>query len=353
MTAVKTEHFGDWTDGQAVECIVVSNDKGMQIKLLPIGASIQSLRVPDKQGQLKDIVLGYDTVSGYASNPDYLGCIVGRCANRIANAQFSLAGTDHQLTANAGKDHLHGGTTGLSRRLWSSAMEQHVDRDAVGVSFYLESPDGEDGYPGNLSLRVCYTLDQHQTLHIEYFARTDQTTVVNLTNHSYFNLEGHDAGDIRNHKLRLFSNQITPTDEALLPTGEIISVDGCLDFRRGKMLGTDIDDPTLKSKGGYDHTFVVNTEGQRMSLAAVLSADKTGIRMAVSTSEPTLQLFTANHLAIDEGKDAQSYLRYEGVCLETQRFPDAVNQPNFPSIVLEADELYYSKTTFRFDTFDA
>ncbi|MFK8051400.1 MAG: aldose epimerase family protein [Woeseiaceae bacterium] len=348
MPTIHTEYFDQTDQQEPVECFVLRNDAGMVVKLVPIGASVQSLIVPDKHGQPVDIALGYDHAAGYLANPEYLGCTVGRCANRITGAQFDLEGETHALSKNAAGIHLHGGATGISRQLWTSTMERSQSDGGLSVSFYHESPDGEDGYPGKLSLRVRYTLDDNQSLHIEHFARTDQPTIVNLCNHSYFNLNGHDAGSITDHELRLFSEQYTPTNDDLLPTGELADLTPVLDFRKARRIGEHLNHPDLAITGGYDHNFVIPQGKKRMTLAAIMTAERSGILMSVSTTEPAMQLYTANHLALDNAKGGGSYLRYEGVCLETQRFPDAINQPNFPSVVLAPDDLYYSKTVYRF-----
>ncbi|MEM7762988.1 MAG: aldose epimerase family protein [Pseudomonadota bacterium] len=350
MTTLRAHRFGEWTDGQSVDCLVLANDSGMQAHLVPVGASLQSLLVADRDGELRDVVLGYDDVAGYAENEPYLGCTVGRFANRIANARCDIDGTATTLTANAGDDHLHGGSTGISRRLWAAAMEQDPSTGLASASFYVESPHGEDGYPGNVTLRVRYTLDQQNSLHIEYFARTDLPTIINLTNHSYFNLNGHNAGDIGEHTLRLFAAQYTPSNARLLPTGEIANATGALDFSTTKPLAAGFSDETLADIGGYDHNFVIDRSDKRLTLAAVLASPASGIRMAVTTSEPAVQLYTANTLAVDCGKGGVGYLRHEAVCLETQRFPDAPNQPTFPPAMLLPDALFYSKTIYRFDT---
>ncbi|MEN7341683.1 MAG: aldose epimerase family protein [Pseudomonadota bacterium] len=350
MTSIDERPFGIWQDKQPVDSYILRNRHGMSATVIPVGASLQSLCVPDRQGHIKDIVLGFDQPSDYAVNHPYLGCTVGRFANRIADARFELDGRSFALTTNAGSDHLHGGDIGISRRLWGAVMERDAQSGVHSVSFYLDSPDGEDGYPGNLSLRVRYSLDDNRCLAIEYFARSDKKTVINLTNHSYFNLNGHASGAIGDHVLRVFASRYTPTDDNLLPTGSIDDVEDPIDFRKPRPIGDELGNPMLAHTGGYDHNYVLDKNDQRMALAAVLLSPTSGIRMAVTTSEPAMQLYTANSLALDNGKTGTGYLRHEAVCLETQGFPDAPNQPHFPDATLEADSLFYSKTIYRFDT---
>lgn len=353
MGSIGVDSFAETADGQEIERLTLTNQRGAEAQLLPIGATLIALKVPDRSGTLRDVVLGYDSLDGYQRNPAYLGCTIGRVANRISGAGFELNGGRVSLSRNAGDDHLHGGSEGISRRPWDVVLEQNRESGDASVSFYLQSIDGEDGYPGTVDLRVRYRLDPHNSLHIEYFARSDRETPINLTNHSYFNLAGHDCGHLNDHQLRLFASRITPTDEQLLPTGAIEEIGGSLlDFRDSKPLGGLLDDDSLQRTGGLDHNYLLDKSDQSMTLAAVLSATSSGIRMAVSTREPAVQVYTANSLALEDGKNGARYGRHSAICLETQGYPDAPNQPAFPSILLQPGDLYYSKTVFRFSTFD-
>lgn len=298
--------------------------------ILPFGATLQSLFVPNREGKMCDVVLGYDSLSEYEERDGYLGAVVGRYANRIGGAAFHLNGRDYPLYANDGENHLHGGRQGFSHRLWT-VEEREKDR----VVFTLFSPDGDEGYPGNLRVKVTYALEG-MSLRIRYEAQSDADTLCNLTNHSYFNLRG--CGSVAEQKLMLFADGYTPVDAGLIPTGEIAPVEGtALDFRALRPIGS-----------GYDHNFVLRgTAGIRCPAARAYCAES-GITMTVSTTMPGLQLYTAGFLTQRPGKGGCTYRPGDGFCLETQFFPDSPNQPGFPSALLRAGEEYRQETIFEF-----
>lgn len=299
--------------------------------ILPFGATLQSLRVPDREGKARDVVLGYDTQAAYERNDGYLGATVGRFANRIGSARFSLNGREYRLRANEGENQLHGGIVGFSHRLWT--VEEKTGTHAV---FSLLSPDGDEVYPGNLRVRVSYTLEG-AALRILYEAQSDADTVCSLTNHSYFNLSG--CGSVAEQELMIFADHYTPVDAALIPTGEITPVAGtALDFRTLRPIGS-----------GYDHNFVLRGEPGTLRPAAFARCAESGITMTVSSTMPGLQLYTAGVLTERPGKGGSVYKPGWGFCLETQFFPDAPNQPAFSSPLLRAGERYEHETVFAFD----
>lgn len=318
--------FGITKNGERV-CAVTLDNGCLSCEILSYGATLRSLSVPDKAGVRRDVVLGYDSLADYESRDGYLGATVGRFANRIGGARFSLDGREYVLAANEGENQLHGGPVGFSHRVWT--LEKAERERAV---FALTSPDGEGGYPGNLTVRVSYVLEG-SSLHLVYEARSDADTLCSLTNHSYFNLSGHGSGSIEGQTLQLCAGRYTPVDAALIPTGEIAPVAGTeLDFREPKHL-----------KAGYDHNFVLTGEAKAHSA-------ESGITMTVSTTMPALQLYTAGVLTERTGKGGTVYRRGQGFCLETQHFPDAPNRPSFPPALLRAGEPYRHETVFAFGT---
>lgn len=300
--------------------------------ILPFGATLQCLRVPDRAGKSRDVVLGYDTQAEYESRDGYLGACVGRFANRIAGAAFRLHGRDYPLYANDGRNHLHGGKQGFSHRQWT--VEETERERAV---FTLQSPDGDEGYPGNLRVRVTYMLEA-AALRICYEAESDADTLCSLTNHSYFNLAGHQSGSIAEQELQLFSDCYTPVDGELIPTGEISDVTGTrMDFRSMRPIGS-----------GYDHNFVLRGEAGTLHQAARVHSAESGITMTVSTTMPGMQLYTAGFLTERPGKGGCVYRPGYGFCMETQFFPDSPHQPAFPSAMLRVGEKYRHETVFSF-----
>ena len=333
---MKTEFFpfGALSDGTPVTAARLTTDAGASMTVLDYGATIQSLLVPDRHGTLTDVVLGYDTAAEYEANDGYLGATVGRVGNRIGGAAFSLGGRRYELAKNDGENHLHGGLRGFDKRIWDLSAE-----DGRIVCRRL-SPDGEEGYPGNLRVRVSFTLTETNTLRIVYDAETDADTLVNLTNHSYFNLDG--GADVLRHRLQVFAERICEGDAGCLPTGRLLDVEGTpFDFRQGKEIGRDIgaDSEQLRLVGGYDHNFCLS--GKR---AAVLSSEKSGISMTVETDLPGMQVYSANFLTRRAGKGGRVIDLRGAVCLETQLYPNALACYGFPSPVLRAGKALHSET---------
>ncbi|HJZ75614.1 MAG TPA: aldose epimerase family protein [Vicinamibacterales bacterium] len=340
--------FGRTGDGTAIDIFTLTNTRGMEVQAISYGAIIRSIRVPDRNGTLDDVVLGFDTIDGYLRTHPYFGAVVGRYGNRIAKGQFTLDGTAYRLATNNGPNHLHGGVKGFDKAVWNS---ETLERDgAVGVIFTHTSPDGDEGYPGTLAARVTYTLTPANELVVDYAATTDKPTPVNLTQHSYFNLAG--AGDILQHRLMLNADRFTPVDATLIPTGELAPVAGTpFDFRQPAAVGARIDanDQQIRNGGGYDHNFVINRTGAGLVHAARLEEPSTGRTLDVSTTEPGVQFYTGNFLdGTITGTMGRVYKRRSGLCLETQHFPDSPNQSAFPTTILRPGEALQSKTIFAF-----
>ncbi len=348
MNRFEKESFGTLEDGRPVTRYSLRNDQGMVVKLTDYGATLTELHVPDREGHPRNIVHGFDNFEQYAKGHPYFGSTIGRVANRIAGARFSLNGEDYRLAANDGDHHLHGGLRGFNRVLWQAEQVQPAP-DRVGVKFTYTSVDGEEGYPGNLSVTVTYTLSSHNELQLDYAATTDKATPINLTNHSYFNFAGH--GDVLGHELTVIADHYTPTDDQLIPTGTIAPVaDTPLDFTAPERIGARIEQLTPKP-GGYDHNFVLNSRGKSLALAGRLYEPNSGRIMELYTTEPGLQVYTANNLdGTFNGIGGIPYDRHSAVCLETQHFPDSVHHSNFPSIVLEPGKDHRSSTVFNFST---
>lgn len=342
--------FGKTVDGTPVDLYTLTNAQGVQAQITNYGGIVVSLLVPDRDGTLDDVVLGFDTLDEYLQHNPFFGCLVGRYGNRIANGRFTLDGVEYALAQNDGPNHLHGGMKGFDKVVWDA--EPIHGQDSVGLKLSYLSPDGQEGYPGNLSVTVVYTLSKENALQIYYEASTDKATVVNLTNHSYFNLAGAGSGDILGHELTIDAGWFTPVSAALIPTGELRSVDGTpLDFRQPILIGARIDqgDEQLRFGGGYDHNWVLNHEAGALGLAARVYEPTTGRVMEVQTTEPGMQFYTGNVMPPSlPGKRGRTYVRRGGLCLETQHFPDSPNQPNFPSTVLRPGETYCTTTIYRF-----
>jgi aldose 1-epimerase len=340
---ITKKHFGQMPDGAEVYLYTLTNDLGFEVAIINYGGAITSLKVPDREGVLGDIVLGYETLDDYIRNPRYFGALIGRHANRIALGKFSLNGVEYQLDQNNGVNHLHGGFKGFDKRVWNASEEQ-TSESAVLHLEYL-SKDGEEKYPGAVTAVVSYRLLDDQ-LRIDYGATTDTDTIVNLTNHSYFNLKG--EGTILDHELMLNADSFTPVLEDLIPTGEIKAVEGTpMDFRQGKRIGAEISNVT----GGYDHNFVLNYSDGSLRSAGRLCEEGTGRVVEILTTQPGMQFYSGNFLDGSlVGKNGIVFHKYTGLCLEPQHFPDAPNHPNFPSTVLRAGEEYRLTTVFRFST---
>lgn len=337
--------FGHMPGGSPVEEITLT-DGALSCSVLSYGGAVRTLTVPDRAGRPVDIVLGFDNLEDYRAHDKYMGALVGRCANRIGKAKFALGGMEFPLAANDGPNHLHGGLVGFDRQVWT--VEKRMDR---AVTLSLFSPDGQEGYPGNLRVEVTYTL-QEGGLAIEYQARSDRDTVCNLTNHTYFNLSGYHSGPVRGQHIQILAEQYMPIGAGSIPTGALLPVVGTpMDLRRLQPIGAHEDEPfdQLAIAGGYDHNWAVNGwDGQLRQAARAWSPD-TGISLEVWTTLPGVQFYGGNYLAgCPVGKGGVSYDDRWGFCLETQYFPDALNHPNFPSPILGAGMTYHSKTIYRF-----
>ena len=345
---IQKQPFGVARNNTPVDLFILTNDNGITVKITNYGGIITSIVTPDRNGQPGDIVLGFDKLVGYLGPHPFFGALVGRNANRTAGARFALDDVEYALAQNNGPNHLHGGLIGFDKVVWQAA--EFADDVGVGVVLTYTSRDGEEGYPGNLAAQVTYTLNNQNELRVDYAATTDAPTVVNLTNHSYFNLAG--SGTILDHVVTLNANRYTPVDATLIPTGELAPVEGTpMDFRQPTRIGERIDQPheQLQRGGGYDHNWVLNGLAGEMRHAATVSEPTSGRRMDVSTTQPGIQFYCGNMMPEQiTGKGGNVYPRRGGLCLETQNFPDAVNQPTFPSPVLRPGERYAQSTLFRF-----
>jgi aldose 1-epimerase len=334
-------------DGRNIEIFTLTNAAGVEIRAMTYGAIILSWKTPDRSGTMADIVLGFEDPARYLKGDSpYFGAIVGRYGNRIANARFALDGTTYTLAANDGVNHLHGGVRGFDKRLWTGAIVK--DSRGVSVAFTRTSPDGEEGYPGALEVRVAYTLTDKNQLFVDYEATASKPTVLNLTQHSYFNLAG--DGDILGHELRINADRYTPVDKTLIPTGELAPVEGTpFDFRKPRRIGERINNehPQMQFGRGYDHNWVLARSASGLSLAAELYDPKSGRTLQVSTTEPGLQFYSGNFLdGTLTGKEGRVYRHRSGLCLETQHFPDSPNKPTFPTTTLRPGEKYRTQTVF-------
>jgi len=349
--SVDRQPFGQTPDGKAVDIITLTNATGMEVRAMTYGGIIVSLRVPDRNRELGDVALGYDSLVDYIKESPYFGAIIGRYGNRIANGRFTLDGTTYTLAQNDGQNHLHGGVKGFDKVVWNA--EAFESENGVGIVFTYTSPDGEEGYPGTLNAKVTYTLTNNDELMFEYEATTDKPTVVNLTQHTYFNLAGHDSGDILGHEMMLYADNYTPVDAGLIPTGEILPVEGTpFDFTTHQSIGSRIgvENQQLTYGRGYDHNFVLNgQDGDGLALAGRLYEPKTGRIMDVYTQEPGLQFYSGNFLdGTLVGKGGVHYQHRAGLCLETQHYPDSPNHPEFPSTVLRPGQTYHTRTVYAF-----
>jgi aldose 1-epimerase len=350
---VKRERFGTMPDGTVVHRYTLTNGRGMEVKLITYGGAIQSLRVPDRHGRKANVTLGFSTLEGYLNpgNP-YFGCITGRYANRIDEGQFTLDGVDYQLDINNDPNHLHGGFVGFDKVVWDAKVVR--GKGFVGVQFTYLSPDGDQKYPGALDTVVTYTLNKRNALRMRYEATTDAPTIVNLTNHAYWNLAGEGTGDINDHKLLLNASNYTPVDPTLIPTGAIDPVAGTpMDFTRSTRIGKRIRDgfEQLVIGRGYDHNWVLDRRGSGLELAARLEDPGSGRVLEVLTEEPGIQFYSGNFLdGTLYGTSNRAYRQGDGLALETQHYPDSPNHDNFPSTVLRPGEKYDTTTVYRFST---
>lgn len=337
--------FGKTRDGAAVRIFSLTNKSGVEVKITNYGGRVVSLKVPDKKGAMGDVVLGFDSLDGYLNDNPYFGALIGRYANRIGHAQFTLNGALYKVPKNDGDNSLHGGARGFDKVVWTPR-----ELPDGGLELTYLSKDGEEGYPGNCKVTVVYHLTDANELKIEYAATTDKDTVVNLTNHSYFNLAG--SGDILGHMLTLTADHFTPVDGGLIPTGELKAVAGTpFDFRKSTAIGARIEkaDEQLKLGKGYDHNWVLNRKGDSLAMAAKVEDPSSGRVMEVWTTQPGIQFYTGNFLdGTIKGKGDQVYARRSALCLETQHFPDSPNKPKFPSAVLKPGAEFKSTTVYKF-----
>lgn len=345
--------FGEMPDGTPVDLYALENTNGMQVNILTYGGIVQSIKTPDRNGYVEDIVLGYDSLQGYLDDTAYFGALIGRFGNRIAEGRFTLDGEEYSLPVNNGPNSLHGGTRGFDKRIWAASPIETGDH--VGVELTYFSPDGEMGYPGNLAVTVRYTLDNDNELRIHYSAVTDKPTVLNLTNHAYFNMAGAGNGTILDQVAMINADQVTPVDETLIPTGELSEVEGTpLDFTTPHPIGSRIHEDNQQltyaepEQGGYDFNYVLNGGGDLDTLAARVSDPASGRMVEMYTTEPGVQFYTSNFLDGVEGKDGNVYRHWGGFTLEAQHFPDSPNQPDFPSTRLDPGEKYNQTTIYKF-----
>lgn len=338
------QEFGTTKNGETASCYVLKNGKGMEAVVSDFGASLLKFYVSDKDGKSQDIVLGYDTIEEYEEGGDSFGATVGRVANRIGMAEFELNGKKYELTKNDNGNTLHGGCGFYNKRMWDVK-----EVDDTHIVFAMVSPDSDQGFPGEVKIEVSYTVTEENELKIHYYAVPDQDTLLNMTNHSYFNLSGHASGTAWNAKVWLDADAFTETDEELIPTGKVISVEGTpMDFRKEKVVAKEIgeDYMPLKIAGGYDHNWVLNGTGFRKVASA--ESEETGIKMEVYTDLPGIQFYSGNFLAGSKGKDGAVYEKGYGICFETQYFPDAIHKDNFESPITKAGEVYDTTTVYKF-----
>ena len=351
LSRLSSHSFGKLSDGREVSAFVLKNANGMSVQILDLGGVIASIKVPDSSGNFADVTTGFDYPQPYLDGAGYMGAIVGRYANRISGGTFSIDGIDYSLAKNNGNNAIHGGLVGFDKKIWEVEYSVGLYDSKLKLSTF--SPDGEEGYPGRVEVSVTYTLNDQNQLTIDYSATSDKATIINLTNHAYFNLDGHHADSILEHEVMLNANHFTPIDESLIPTGAILDVAGTpLDFRQRKAIGLEIEseDQQINFGSGYDHNFVINhSEIGGVSLAAEVYSPNSGRVMKVYTDQPGVQFYTGNFLNGElVGKDGAVYGRRSAFCLETQHFPDSPNKPTFPSTFLRPGDRFASRTMFEF-----
>jgi aldose 1-epimerase len=346
---LQQQPYGVVSGGSYADLFTLTNNQGVSVTLTNYGGIVTALHTPDRNGQPGDIALGYDKLEEYLARNPFFGALVGRFGNRIAGAKFTLNDQRIELAQNSGQNHIHGGRVGFDKVLW--AAEPFTTPESVGVKLAYTSADGEEGYPGTLAVTVVYSLNDDSEFQIDYGATTDKATIINLTNHNYFNLAG--KGDILDHVMQINADQFTPIDSALIPTGEIRSLAGTpLDFRIPTPIGARIEQPDeqMQFGKGYDHNYVINGTPGELRRAALVSEPTSGRTLEVLTTQPGVQFYSGNMLTNLTGKGGQEYKRRSGFCLETQHFPDAPNHPNFPSVVLEPGQHYHEVTVWKFGT---
>jgi len=341
---ISSAPFGVTPTGEEVQIFSLSNHHGVEVKIINYGGIIVAINVPDRNGKIDDVVLGHESLDGYLNRSRYFGALCGRYANRIAHGTFRLHDVDYKLATNNGPNHLHGGLRGFDKVVWTA------DAKADVLQLTYASRDSEEGYPGNLSVRVNYSLTDENELRIEYFATTDKDTIINLTNHSYFNLAA--TGTVLDHQLTIHADAFTAVDNALIPTGELRAVAGTpMDFNSATPIGAriEVNHEQLRRAGGYDHNFVLHTGEAKLRTVTEVYEPATGRVLMVSTTQPGMQFYSGNFLdGTIVGKNGRAYIKHSGFCLETQHFPDSPNHPNFPSTVLRPGEQYHQVTVFKF-----
>ena len=339
---IKKEEYGTTESGVSIDCFTLKNVNGIEVKIINYGGIITSIKTPNKEGVFEKIVLGYDSLPQYISDDFYLGAIIGRYGNRIANGKFNIDGVEYLLKRNNGPNSLHGGIIGFDKVIWGASTR--TNDDSVSLVLNYVSKHMEEGFPGTMNIKVTYTLNSDNGLEIHYVAETDKKTIVNLTNHSYFNLSGNFKSSICDHKLQINADAMLPVDENAIPTGEIRAVKNtAFDFRTMKAIGDDIEanDEQLKLGLGFDHSLVLNDQNEGVRLISTAFHEDSGRVLEVYSDEPGVQLYTGNYLH-------GSYDKRTGFCLETQHYPDSPNQPKFPSVILNPEEIYTSKTVYKF-----
>ena len=350
---MQTKNFGVTPNGDSVTQFIFSNKYGLEVRIINYGGIVTNIMVPDKNGNVEDVVLGYDNLDDYIKATPYFGAIVGRYGNRIANGKFSLNGETYNLAINNGKNHLHGGLKGFDKVIWDA--QPFLEGNAAGLKLHYLSADMEEGYPGNLDVQVVYTIHEDNSIEINYTATTDKPTVVNLTQHSYFNLTGNAKRDILGHEVMIKSNEIVPVDAGLIPTGAFLSVSGTsFDFNQSTAVGDRINDSDeqLKLGGGYDHCWVLNKSAENALEWVVKAVDPTSGRIfELATTEPAVQFYTGNFLdGTLTGKNGVVYKQRYGLCFEPEHYPDSPNHPDFPSVELNPEEEYNTTTVWKFST---
>ncbi|MFI7699691.1 aldose epimerase family protein [Nonomuraea sp. NPDC049480] len=350
--SISKKHFGTLSNGKKIDVYTLRNSGGMRVKILTYGGILQSIEVPGSGGEFANVTLGFDNLSDYVKKSPYFGCITGRYANRVAKGRFTLDGKRYRLAANDGPNHLHGGVKGFDKRIWKA--EPFKRHDSVGLVLTYTSPDGEEGYPGTLRTKVVYTLTGDNRIRMDYRATTSRPTIVNLTNHAYFNLRGEGNGRILGHELQINASRYTPVDKTLIPTGRIARLGGTpLDFREPTAIGERIDsrNQQMVRGGGYDHNYVLDSRGQGLEVAARVVEPDSGRVLEVITDQPGLQFYSGNFLdGTLRGTGGRSYPKRSGFALESQHFPDSPNRKNFPSTVLRPGDVYRTTTIYAFST---
>lgn len=348
--SVKKNFYGKMDDGREVNIFSLVNSNGMEVEITNFGGVVTSIKAPDRNGKFEEVTLGYGSFEDYLINAPHFGGIIGRFGNRIEKGEFELNGVEYKLAQNDGNNHLHGGWAGFDKVLWDFNIVSEETQDSIEL-FYL-SRDGEEGYPGNLEVKVIYTLTDDNSLEIRYLATTDKDTIINLTNHTYFNLSGNGAIDILNHILMINADKFTPTNEYSIPTGEIRDVKGTpMDFSKPVKVGEGIEEDydQLKYGNGYDHNYVLNINGKELEMVSEVYEENSGRVLEVFTNKPGIQFYSGNYLdKAGVGKNNVKYEKRTGLCLETQFYPDAINKRNFPSPILKAGEKYDYTTIYKF-----